>query len=124
MAVLDTDLSTQNAREGDRFTMTVRSPGQYEGATIEGRIMSANRSGRITGRSEMTLDFETIRLRNGQSYSFAGILESVRTPQGDVVRVDNEGAVRESDQDQTDGDANNAIGNGGWRHHWCDCRWR
>ena len=60
--------------------------------------MSANRSGRVTGRSEMTLDFETIRLRNGQSYSFAGILESVRTPQGDVVRVDNEGAVRESDQ--------------------------
>jgi len=98
VAVLDTDLSTQNAREGDRFTMTVRSPGQYEGATIEGRIMSANRSGRVTGRSEMTLDFETIRLRNGQSYSFAGILESVRTPQGDVVRVDNEGAVRESDQ--------------------------
>src|SRR5688572_12070077 len=98
VAALDTDLSTQNAREGDRFTMTVRSPGQYEGATIEGRIMSANRSGRVTGRSEMTLDFETIRLRNGQSYSFAGILESVRTPQGDVVRVDNEGAVRESDQ--------------------------
>ena len=46
----------------------------------------------------MTLDFDTIRLRDGRSYRFAGILESVRTTNGDVVRVDNEGAVRDSDQ--------------------------
>ncbi len=98
VAVLNNDLSTQNAREGDRFTMTVRSPGQFDGATLEGTVASINRGGRITGRSEMTLDFDTIRLRNGQSYRFAGILETVRTPSGDVVRVDNEGAVRESDQ--------------------------
>jgi hypothetical protein len=98
VAVLNNDLSTQNIREGERFTMTVRSPGQYDGATIEGSVTSVNRGGRITGRSEMTLDFDTIRLRDGRSYRFAGILESVRTPSGDVVRVDNEGAVRESDQ--------------------------
>jgi len=101
VGVLNNDLSTQNVREGDRFTMTVRSPGQYEGATIEGRVMSVNRSGRVTGRSEMTLDFDTIRMRDGRSYSYAGILESVRTPDGDVVRVDNEGAVRENDQTKT-----------------------
>jgi hypothetical protein len=97
VAVLNNDLSTQNVREGERFTMTVRG-GQYDGATIEGQVVSINRGGRISGRSEMTLDFDTIRLRNGQSYRFAGILESVRTPNGDVVRVDNEGAVRDSDQ--------------------------
>jgi len=97
-AVLNNDLSTQSVREGDRFTMTVRSPGQYDGATIEGTVVSINRGGRISGRSEMTLDFDTIRLRNGSSYRFAGILESVRTPNGEVVRVDNEGAVRDSDQ--------------------------
>jgi hypothetical protein len=101
VAVLNNDLSTQNVREGETFTMTVRSPGQYEGATIEGRVMSVDRGGRITGRSEMTLDFDTIRMRDGRSYNFAGILESVRTPQGEVVRVDNEGAVRESDQTKT-----------------------
>ena len=98
VAVLNSDLSTQNVREGDRFNMTVRSPGQYDGATIEGSVTSVNRAGRISGRSEMTLDFDTIRLRDGRSYRFAGILESVRTPNGDVVRVDNEGAVRDSDQ--------------------------
>jgi len=97
VAVLNNDLSTQNVREGERFTMTVRS-GQYDGATIEGQVVSISRGGRISGRSEMTLDFDTIRLRDGRSYRFAGILESVRTPNGDVVRVDNEGAVRDSDQ--------------------------
>jgi hypothetical protein len=98
VAVLNNDLSTQNARENERFTMTVRSPGQYEGATIEGYVTSVSRGGRVTGRSEMTLDFDTIRLRDGRSYRFAGILENVRLPNGEVVRVDNEGAVRESDQ--------------------------
>jgi hypothetical protein len=98
VAVLNNDLTTQSVREGDRFTMTVRSPGQYEGATIEGSILSIDRGGRITGRSELTMDFDTIRLRDGRSYRFAGILESVRTADGDTVNIDNEGAVRESDQ--------------------------
>src|SRR5687767_1063722 len=101
VGVLNTDLNTQNVRDGDRFTMTVRSPGQFEGATIEGHVTSVDRGGRVTGRSEMTINFDTIRMRNGQSYSFAGILESVRTPDGEVVRVDNEGAVRENNQTKT-----------------------
>jgi hypothetical protein len=101
VGVLNNDLTTQNVREGERFTMTVRSPGQYEGATIEGHVTTVSRGGRVSGRSEMNLDFDSIRLRNGQSYNFAGILESVRTPNGDVVNVDNEGAVRDSDQTKT-----------------------
>jgi hypothetical protein len=101
VGVLNNDLNTQNVRDGDRFTMTVRSPGQFEGATIEGHVTSVDRGGRVTGRSEMTFNFDTIRMRNGQSYSFAGILESVRTPEGEVVRVDNEGAVRENNQTKT-----------------------
>jgi len=98
VAVLNNDLSTQSAQQGDRFTMTVRSPGQFEGATIEGQVTSVNRGGRVSGRSDMTMDFDTIRLRDGRTYRFAGILETVRTPNGDVVRVDNEGSVRDSDQ--------------------------
>jgi hypothetical protein len=98
VGVLNGDLTTQNVHENDRFTLTVRSPGQYEGATIEGYVTNIDRGGRVSGRSEMTLNFDTIRLRNGQSYRFAGILENVRLPNGDVVKIDNEGAVRESDQ--------------------------
>jgi len=98
VAVLNDNLTTENAQQNQRFTMTVRSPNQYDGATIEGFVTSINRGGRISGRSELTLDFDTIRMRDGRSYRFAGILESVRTPNGDVVRVDNEGVVRDSDQ--------------------------
>jgi hypothetical protein len=98
IGVMETGLSTQTVREGDRFTVTVRQPVQYEGAVIEGHVSNIQRSGRLTGRSQMTLNFDSIRLRNGGSYRFAGILESVRTTQGDIVRVDNEGAVRDTSQ--------------------------
>jgi hypothetical protein len=98
VAVLNNDLSTQNVQQNERFTLTVRSPGEYDGATIEGYVTSVERGGRVTGRSQMALDFDTIRLRDGRSYRFAGILENVRMPNGDVVKIDNEGAVRDSDQ--------------------------
>ena len=98
VAVLNNQLTTETVREGERFTMTVRSPGQYDGATIEGYVSSLERSGRVTGRSQMTLDFDTIRMRDGRSYRFAGILEAVRTSTGEVVKIDNEGAVRDSNQ--------------------------
>lgn len=97
-AILDQDLSTKTSREGDRFTMTVREPSQYEGATIEGTISQAQSSGRVSGRSQMTFNLERIRLRNGRTYNFAGIVEGVRTADGGGnVRVDNEGSVREGD---------------------------
>ena len=98
VAVLDNGLSSANAREGDRFTLTVRLPSQYEGATIEGRVSNVQRSGRVTGRSQMALNFDTIRLRDGRSYRFAGILESVRTTQGQTIQVDNEGSVKDDNQ--------------------------
>jgi hypothetical protein len=98
VAVLNTNLSTDTAHDNDRFTMTVRSPSTYDGATIEGYVTNVNRSGRLTGRSEMTLNFDNIRLRDGRTYRFAGILETVRTAGGETVRVDNEGAVRDDDQ--------------------------
>ena len=98
IAVIDNDLSSATARDGDRFTATIRQPSQYEGATIEGHVSNVQRSGRITGRSQMTLNLDSIRLRNGSSYRFAGIVESVRTAQGETVKVDNEGAVKDSDQ--------------------------
>ncbi|HKQ50988.1 MAG TPA: YMGG-like glycine zipper-containing protein [Pyrinomonadaceae bacterium] len=98
VTVLDNNLSTRAAHENDPFTLTVRSPYQYEGATIRGHLTNVNRSGRIAGRSEVTLNFDTITLRNGESYRFAGITESVRTTEGETVRVDNEGAVREDNR--------------------------
>ncbi|HEX4899445.1 MAG TPA: YMGG-like glycine zipper-containing protein [Pyrinomonadaceae bacterium] len=98
VAVLNSDLTSQQAKQGDRFTLTVREPGQYEGAVIEGTVGSVDRGGRLTGRSGMSLNFDTIRLRNGRTYRFAGVLGSVRTPNGDTVKVDNEGTAQGENQ--------------------------
>ncbi|CAN5754818.1 hypothetical protein BH18ACI4_BH18ACI4_17530 [soil metagenome] len=98
VAVLNSNLSTSTARDNERFIMTVRSPAQYDGATIEGYVTNVNRSGRVTGRSEITFNFDAIRLRDGRSSRFTGIVEAVRTPGNETVRVDNEGSVREDDQ--------------------------
>jgi len=97
VATLNTNLTTRDTRDNDRFTMTVASPSPYDGAVIEGYVSNVSRGGRISGRSGMTLNFDSIRLRDGQTYRFAGILETVRTANGETVRVDNEGAVQESD---------------------------
>jgi hypothetical protein len=98
IATLNNDLNTRNSREGDRFTMTVREPSQYAGATIEGHISQVKRSGRVTGRSEVTFNFDRIRMRDGRTSDFSGFVESVRTANGDTVRVDNEGTVQDNSQ--------------------------
>ncbi len=97
VAVLNNDLTTRATREGDRFTLTVRDPAQYDGATIEGTVGRVERSGRITGRSQLAMNFDTIRLRDGRSYRFSGLIDSVRTANGENVRIDNEGTVQDSD---------------------------
>ena len=96
LAILNKDLSTKESREGDRFTMTVREPSQFEGAVIEGYVSRINPAGRVSGRSEMTFNFERIRMRDGRASKFAGFIENVRTAGGENVRVDNEGGVEES----------------------------
>jgi len=101
IAVLDNSLSTRQARSGDRFTMTVQSPPAYAGAVIEGYLARSDRGGRVSGRSELALNFERIRLRGGAVRSFDGYIESVRTPNGEDVRVDSEGVVGEQSSQST-----------------------
>jgi len=98
VATLNENLSSRNSRENDRFTMTVREPSQYDGAIIEGYISNVSNGGRITGRSEMSLNYERIRMRDGRTYRFAGLTESLRSLNGETVRVDNEGSVEGSNQ--------------------------
>jgi hypothetical protein len=101
IARLNTPLSTRSARVSSQFTMTVTSPSRYEGAVIEGTVSSGERSGVLTGRANMTLNFETIRLRgDNRTYNFAGLVEQVRDTDGDVLNVNNEGVVRDNNQTQ------------------------
>lgn len=111
VAVLNNDLSTKQSPDRAPFTLTVREPSQYSGATIDGYVSGITQSGKITGRSQMTLNFEHIRLRNGRTYRFAGTVDGVRTNNGETVRVDNEGNVESSNQTEKTG-VRAAIGTG------------
>lgn len=99
VAELDTPLSTRTSRSGERFTMTVRSPAEYQGSRIDGVIARITPYGE--GRNaDMQVDFNTIQLRNGQMAEFDAFLETVRTPRGDTLRVDASGGV--PDRNRTD----------------------
>lgn len=97
-AVLNTSISTRTSQVGDRFTMEVTSPSEFNGALIEGRVAAAQRSGTVSGRANVALEFDTIRLRNGQTYRFAGIVDQVTLSSGEKVTVNNEGTVRDNNQ--------------------------
>ena len=104
-------LSSRGTQPNDRFTLTVNSPSQYQGAVIEGHVSSTDQSGRLTGRTRMTLSFDQVRLPNGGTYPFAGYLTAVRNTNGDVLQVDNEGTIQSGNQ-TTRTEERAAIGTG------------
>ncbi|PYS98811.1 MAG: hypothetical protein DMF63_14580 [Acidobacteria bacterium] len=95
---LETAIDTKTTQNNDRFKLTVQSPDAFRGATIDGFVTGVGRSGRVSGRSNMTFHFETITLRDGQRYDFAGYLQSMKDHTGKAVRVDPEGTVRGGSQ--------------------------
>lgn len=97
-ATLRTAIDTKVTQNNDRFQLEVTSPSQFTGAIIEGRVVNADQSGRVSGRANLSMEFDTIRLQNGQTYRFAGFIDSVRAANGDNVQVNNEGTVRDSNQ--------------------------
>jgi hypothetical protein len=95
---LENAIDTSISQNNDRFRLTVQSPDEFRGATIEGYLTGVGRSGKVTGRSNVTLNFQSITLRDGKTYDFAGTLTGVRDAQGKVVRVDTEGVAKGDSQ--------------------------
>ncbi len=95
---LDTDIDTKVSQNNDRFRLTVQSPNEFRGAVVEGYLTGIDRSGKVTGRSEVTFNFQTIRLSNGRSYEFAGNLQSVTDEDGKTIKIDQEGAAKGDSQ--------------------------
>jgi hypothetical protein len=100
-ATLNETISTNEAKDRDRFSMTVESPSEFRGAIIEGYVSGIARSGKVTGRSQLTFNFETIRTRDGKISNFAGFVEAIRTANGETVKVDNEGSAQGENQGKT-----------------------
>ena len=91
--LLENEINTRASQNYDRFRMTVQSPFEYRGAVIEGYISGVGRSGQVSGRSNVTFNFERITLRDGREYDFAGSVTTVRDHTGKEVRVDTEGTA-------------------------------
>ncbi|HEY9431283.1 MAG TPA: hypothetical protein VI260_07465 [Blastocatellia bacterium] len=89
---LETTLTTEINCEGDRFTARVIEPGEYEEAIIQGHIAKIERSDRMTGRTEMALDFDAVTLRDGRNGPFHAQIEKVFATES-VKSVDEEGNV-------------------------------
>lgn len=96
-AQLRDTVNTRASQSGDRFTMDVTSPNEFRGAVIEGHVAELASSGRVTGRAQLQLDFDTIRI-NGRQYAFAGLISSVTAANGDSVTINNEGTIRDNSQ--------------------------
>ena len=90
---LNDTLSSKEARAGDRFTATVVNPSRYEEGKVTGHIRSISKSGRVKGRTTMSLAFDSIRLRDGKTGTLRA--EVLRVYDSDSAKkVDEEGRVQ------------------------------
>jgi len=90
---LNDTLSSKEARAGDKFTATVVNPSKYEEARVSGHVRSIRKSGRVEGRTTMSLSFDSIRLSDGRSGPFrAEVLRVYDSNSAD--KVDEEGRVQ------------------------------
>src|SRR4030095_14887530 len=99
---LEDEIDSKKSRDGDRFTATVLSPRNYADATIVGHVAKIDESGKLSGKTELSLTFDRISLRNGQSGRMAA----------QVVKVYGEDSVQEVDEE----------GNGKSRHQGKNAR--
>ncbi len=89
-------LSTDVSQRGDRFEARVIEPQEYEGAIVSGRVANVERAGKVRSRAQLQLDFEQIRMADGDWMDFRAQVVEVLNGAGrdDVGEVDEEGGVR------------------------------
>lgn len=105
---LTSRIDSKQNRAGDRFTAEVTTPGAYEGAVVEGHIDKLNPSGKVSGRTEMALAFDSIRLSDGRNAELTASLEKIIESET-VKSVDEEGNVKTGSRTK-DSQTRGAIG--------------
>src|SRR5438128_7867482 len=88
---LNDTLSSKDSRAGDKFTATAIDPVRFNEATVRGHIKSIIKSGKIQGRTTMTLGFDSISLPDGKTGVMHGYVSRVY---GNNARTDEEGGVQ------------------------------
>jgi hypothetical protein len=94
---MNDELSSEDARVGERFTTTTVDPVYASGvevipagSTITGRVIAVQRAGRRSKSGTMSVEFVSLKLPNGANYTISGAL--TETERG-TVNVDNESGV-------------------------------
>ncbi|MEW6127377.1 MAG: hypothetical protein AB1757_10085 [Acidobacteriota bacterium] len=89
---INDELSSKTSRVGDKFTAKVLNPSRYEEATVYGHVGSIAKSGKVKGRTTMSLAFDRIKLTDGRS----GVMRAqlIRVYGGESDKVDEEGQVQ------------------------------
>lgn len=105
---LSTPISTKTGRVGDTFKATVVSPSSYESFTVDGHIATLNKSGRVSGKTEVGLAFDTLTAPDGRQRRIDADLVKVYESEN-VKKVDEEGHV-ESGSRTKDSEVRGGIG--------------
>ena len=105
---LTSPISTKSGRVGDTFKATVVSPTSYETATVEGHIATLNKSGRVSGKTEVGLAYDSITLPDGRYARIDADLVRIYESEN-VKRVDEEGRV-ESGSRTRDSEVRGGVG--------------
>jgi hypothetical protein len=90
---LESEISTKTNQEGDKFTAFLVEPQEYEGAIIEGHIAKVKRAGKLTGQTELALEFDRITFRDGTATEFRAQVERIFATEK-VKTIDEEGNVQ------------------------------
>ncbi len=85
VATLDTPLSMRASRNGEPFTMTVRSAGEFQGARMDGVVFPVEWVRNNGTSQDIRMDFQTMQLR-GRSTDFDANLNTVRLSDGTLLR--------------------------------------
>ena len=89
------DLSTDASQKGDHFQVRVLEPKEYEGATIDGRVVNVKRPGRAKGTAQLQLAFDEIRFSDGRTSKMsAQVIEVIPSGGQGVGKIDSEGGVQ------------------------------
>lgn len=97
---LETTIDTKEAKVNDLFTATVLTPASFAGAIVEGHIDRVKSSGKVTGTTELTLTFDLLRFRSGQTRPFAAQVVMIGD-ESSAKNVDDEGTVKSGSQGKT-----------------------
>jgi hypothetical protein len=98
------NLSTDASQKGDQFQVRVIEPKEYEGATIEGRVVSVKRAGRARSTAQLQLAFDEIRFADGRTAKMSAQVIEVIPGGGSqgAGKVDSEGGVQGTNSTKRD----------------------